>query len=214
MNSFAKVSAVAALVLGVVLVYPAAAVDVAYTVYAWGPQQYPGPVTPPADCPHMLDGFGYPGDIVDIQPYTGTLLLVPGTYVQKINTLQWTVNYTYAGTPDDCDAWSDLFFDLSVPRAMTIDTVNGTLSQTGLLEVTWFNDYISFDAGSTTTFNLLGYTVYVTPLAFPRTEAVFEMRNWPPWVQPPYDIMAEFVVMEAASPVEPGSWSTIKSLYR
>ena len=196
------------------LAWPAAAVDVQYTVYGWGQQQFPGPVTPPAYCPHMQDGFGYPGDIVELAPYTGTLTLTPGTCVQKINTLLWTVNYTYAGMADDCDAWSDLFFDMNVPRLMTIGTANGALAQTGLLEVSWFNDYISFAPGSTTTFDLLGYTVHVTPLAFPRTEAVFEMRNWPPWVQPPHDVLAEFVVEEGASSVDPTSWSTVKALYR
>jgi len=204
---------IALVCLAVALALPCAA-DVQYSVNGVGTQQYPGPIEPPEWCPHSQDPFGYPGDIVELEAHSGTIPMEAGTYMRKINTLLWTVNYTYAGSETDCDDWSDLFFDLNLPRTMTLGGVSQELSQMGLLEVTWFNDYISVDSGMTATFSVDTYEVEVTPLAFARTEALFEFRNDPPWVQPPYDLMAEFVVTEHMSTKEQSSWSTIKALYK
>ncbi len=108
---------------------------ISYTVDGWGPTQFPGPITPPENAPWGLNG--YPGDTVELNAYTGTLDLTPGTYVQKINTLKWTIDYTYAGTATDSDVWSDLSFPVVARRSISIiihnDSPSGTLNQSGLL---------------------------------------------------------------------------------
>ena len=140
---------VAAIAVCLALAGPAAAVTVNYTVAGWG-QQFPGPVTPPAGSPHMLDGLGYPGDRVALGIYEGTLNLTPGTSFQKINTLNWSVSYTYAGTETQWDYpahWSDLSFNIAAARNMSFDGgSSGSLNQTGLLEVLWSNDYLALSA--------------------------------------------------------------------
>jgi len=173
---------------------------VGYTVYGWGPTQFPGPVTPPAGSPWGPDG--YPGDTVELVMYTGSLDLTPGTYVQKINTLLWTIDYTYAGTEtawDYPDNWSDLSFPIDAGRGMTIGTAAGSLSQNGLLESTWFNDYLSFFDGPMTSFTVQGYYVDVTPLGLSRQGGTnFSGGN--PWVQPSRDVMARFEVTPVPVP--------------
>ena len=179
----------------------AGATTVSYTVDGWGPTSFPGPVTPPAGAPWGSDG--YPGDTVELQTYTGSLNLTPGTYVQKINTLRWTVDYTYAGTEtqwDYPDHWGQPSFDIDAPRDMSIGTAAGSLNQAGLLWVTWFNDDLSFAVGSTTSFVVESYRVDVTPLGLPPETNVFPAGG-NPWLQPERDVMARFDVTLIPEPV-------------
>jgi hypothetical protein len=173
---------------------------VSYTVSGWGPTSYPGPVTPPEGSPWGPDG--YPGDTVELLTYTGNLELTPGTYIQKINTLNWTIDYTYAGTETEWDYpahWSDLSFNFTATRGMTIGTTAGSVSQNGLLEITWYNDYLSLNSGPTTTFIVGGYRVDITLLGLSRQGGTnFSGDN--PWVQPSRDVMAQFDVSVIPSP--------------
>jgi hypothetical protein len=187
---------VAAIAVCLALAGPAAAVS--YTVSGWGPQQFPAS-TPPA--PRSPWGpNGYPGDTVELQTYTGTLDLTPGTSTQKINTLLWTIDYTYGGTATNPGTWSDLLFIFNVDRNMTIDGVGPeTLSQTGSLLCTWENDVLGFSGGSTVTFFVQGYRVDVTPLGLDYVGGSnFDGSN--PWVQPSRNVMAQFDVTEAPIP--------------
>jgi hypothetical protein len=176
------------------------AVTVGYTVAGWGPTQYPASTTPPDNAPWGVNG--YPGDTLELQTYTGTLDLTPGTSTQKIDTLLWTIDYTYGGTATDLNAWSDLSFIVTAPRNISFNAGPiGSLSQTGLLKATWDNDYVSFFDGSMTTLFVQGYKVDITPIGFGEIGGSnFDGSN--PWVQPPSDIMARFDV--AAVP-EPGT---------
>jgi hypothetical protein len=188
---------VAAVAVCLALAGPAAADSVNYTVFGWG-QQFPGPVTPPGGSPWGADG--YPGDTVVLGFYEGTLDLTPGTYVQQINSLQWLIDYTYAGTETQWDFpahWSELSFNIAAARSMSFDGgSSGSLSQTGLLEVNWDNDYLALSAGSTSTFFVLGYQIDVTPLGLARVGGSdFSGDN--PWAQPQRDVMARFDVSEA-----------------
>jgi len=196
---------VAAIAVCLALAGPAPAVS--YTVYGWGPTSFPGPVTPPAGSPWGPDG--YPGDTVELVTYTGTLVLADGaSYVQKINTLQWTVDYTYAGTEtqwDFPDHWTNhLLFPFSTPRSMTVGTATGSLSQAGLLDVNWNNDDLSFAIGSTTSFIVVDsgymYRVDVMPLGLGPTTNVFPPGG-NPWVQTDRDVMARFDVTLVPEPV-------------
>jgi hypothetical protein len=174
---------------------------VEYTVSGWGPTQFPGPVVPPEGSPWGPDG--YPGDTVELVEYTGTLDLTPGIYVQKINTLLWTIDYTYAGTEtawDYPDNWSDLEHHFVAVRGMSVGTAPaGSVSQAGLLENTWYNDYLRLYEGESTTFIVEGYRVDVTPLGLNRQGGTnFSGGN--PWVQPSRDVMAEFEVTVIPAP--------------
>jgi hypothetical protein len=176
------------------LAVPAGAVSIEYTVSGWGPTQYPGPLTPPEDAPWGSDG--YPGDTIELQTYNGTLDLTPGTYTQKINTILWTVDYTYGGTPEP---WPDMLLNDSLTRNMTLGAVTGDLDQTVNLRVNYWYDYLSLDSGPTTTFIVQGYQVNVTPLLLPEKK----MNNWsgdPPWTQSPRDITARFDVTVVPEP--------------
>ena len=171
---------------------------VTYTVDGVGPQQFASPVTPPADAPWGPNG--YPGDTVELQTYTGSFDLVAGTSIQKINTLLWTIDYTYGGTATDPTAWSDLTFAFNAARNMTIAGVGpASLSQAGTLQATWDNDYLSLSAGATVTFYVQGYRVDVTPIAVaPTGGSNFSGDN--PWVQPDQDILAQFDVTPVPEP--------------
>ncbi|MGD0551284.1 MAG: PEP-CTERM sorting domain-containing protein [Sedimentisphaerales bacterium] len=182
-----------------VMAMPAGATTINYTVSGWGPTQYPGPVTPPEGSPHGPSG--YPGDTVELVTYTGTLDLTPGTYDLKINTLLWSVDFTYAGTDtqwDYPDHWSDLSFNINAGRGMSIGTAADFLSQNGLLGVTWFYDRLSFSQGTVTSFVVDGYRVDVTPLEVASTDAGGTVG--PPWVQPSQDVMARFDVTVVPEP--------------
>lgn len=170
----------------------AAGVSVDYTVYSWGPSQFPSDVTPPENAPWGVDG--YPGDTLEMTSYTGTLELTPGTYQLKINTLNWTIDYTYGGTATNPDDWSDVLFNITANRGISFNGgPAGTLSQTASLNCTWDNDYLTLNNGSTSVFNVQGYQVSVTPLGLSDEGTDFSGSN--PWVQPSQDIMARFDVI-------------------
>jgi len=190
---------VAAVAVCLALAGPAAAVN--YTVAGWGPTSYPGPVTPPAGSPWGT--YGYPGDTVELVTYTGTLGLTPGTYTQKINTLKWKVDYTYAGTAtqwDYPDHWGQPSFNIDATRGMSIGTDTDSLSQAGLLWVSWYNDDLTFYQGSTTSFLVGTYRVDVKPLGLGPTTNVFPPGGHP-WVQAERDVMAQFDVTLVPEPV-------------
>ncbi len=176
------------------------AITVNYTVDGWGPMQFRGPYYEYQPDPDPTHPQGWPGDTVELQEYTGTLDLSVGSSIQKINTLLWTVNYTWAENPET-HAWEVLNFDIFAPRSMSFEGMPGSnLFQDGLLEVTWDNDYLTFYEGSTTGFVVGGYVVRVTPLALERRGAVFGEKNLPPWIQPEQDVMARFDISEVPEP--------------
>jgi len=191
---------------GSTLATPAYAIVVPYTVDGVAPQQFTAPTTPPANAPWGVNG--YPGDTVALQSYTGTLDLSLGTSVQKINSLLWTVNYTYGGTATDPNAWSDIQFNLNASREIHIGADTALLSQAGSLSASWDNDYLGLSSGSTVSLFDQGYRIDITPLEIPSSGATsFDGDN--PWVQPSQDIFAQFVVTQVpdnmvAAP-EPGS---------
>jgi hypothetical protein len=164
------------------------AATVSYTVDGWGPTQYPGPVTPPAGAPWGQNG--YPGDTLELLTYTGTLDLTPGSYTQALNTLAWTIDYTYGGTATDWSesAWSDLFFNVNAVRNISFGAVQGSLTQTGTLESTWNYDSLTLNAGHGIALLVQGQRVDITPLGCGPTES----GNL--GVQPSCDVMARFDV--------------------
>ena len=199
-------------IAGFAFASPSYAIVVPYTVDGVASQQFASPVTPPADAPWGVSG--YPGDTVGLQSYTGTLNLAIGTTIQKINSLLWTVDYTYGGTATDPNAWSDVQFNLSATRDIHIGAGTATLSQSGLLSASWDNDYLGVAAGSTVSVYNQGYRIDITPLAVESSGATnFDGSN--PWVQPAQDMYAQFVVTAADSVVaapEPGSIAALVGL--
>jgi hypothetical protein len=172
-------------------------VSITYTVDGVGPLQFAGPVTPPADAPWGVNG--YPGDTVVLQSFTDTVDLPVGVSDQKINTVLWSVDYTYAGTATDPNAWSELLFSPDVSRNISIAGAGTqTFTQAGLLDCNWDTDFLSFQGGSTVTFTIGGYQISVTPLAVPLSGAGGDAN--PPWVQPPQDMMAQFSVTPVPEP--------------
>ena len=194
MKSIVRKALSAALaVAGLAAASNAQAVLVTYTVDGVAPQQFPAATTPPANAPWGVNG--YPGDAVELQSYTATVDVPIGISYQQINTLLWTVNYTYGGTATDPNDWSELLFNVDGSRGMSIAGAgSGTLSQGGLLDVGWDNDYLSLSAGSTISFTLGGYQIDVTPLALGPTGA------GDLGLQPPMTVMAEFNVTPTAVP--------------
>jgi hypothetical protein len=174
----------------------ARATDITYIVDGVAAQQFPSSVTPPTNAPWGQNG--YPGDTVEIQAYTNTFALVSGITTQKINTLLWTVNYTYGGTATDPNDWSELFFTVDGSRNIHIGTDTAAFTQGGLLDVNWDTDYLSFSNGSTASFTIDGYQVDVTPLLVPSSGAGGSAD--PPWVQPNQDMMAQFTVSQIPEP--------------
>ncbi|MEI8234943.1 MAG: hypothetical protein WCH57_09690 [Verrucomicrobiota bacterium] len=197
---------------GLVFASSADATVISYTVDGVAPQQLASSVTPPADAPWGVNG--YPGDTVALQSYTGTFDLTVGTTVQKINSLLWTVNYTYGGTATDPNAWSDVLSNINATRQIQIGTSTATLSQLGTLDAAWDNDYLGFSGGSTATLSYQGYQIDITPLAVESAGATnFDGDN--PWAQPSQDIYAQFVVSAApsmANAPEPGSIAALLGL--
>ncbi len=191
---------------GLALTLPASAVLVDYSVDGVAAQQFASPVTPPADAPWGVSG--YPGDTVALESYKGTFDLTVGTTTQKLNSLLWSVNYTYGGTATDPNVWNDVSFTLSAGRTLHIGDGTALLDQSGSLTAGWDNDYLGLSEGSTVTLFTQGYQIDITPLAVPASGASnFDGNN--PWEQPAQDIYARFVVTEApgglvAAP-EPGS---------
>lgn len=177
-----------------VMTVSAGAATVNYSVAGSGVMHFPSTLTVPEDAPWGPNG--YPGDTVELQTYTGTLDLTPGTSVQKINTLLWTIDYTYGGTPEP---WPDMPFNFDISRNISIDAGTAdALNQTGLLLVNYDNDYLSFSVGSTTSFVVQGYKVEVTPLGLIPQSGYFDGYN--PWVQTSRDMMAIFVVTAVPEP--------------
>jgi len=201
-----KTVGIAIALVGLLLGSPAHADSISYTVGGWS-GQFPGSVTPPANAPWGPNG--YPGDTVALEGYTGTLDLTPGIYVQKINTLLWTINYTYGGTATDPDAWSNLSFAFDLACDITIGGAPTTLTQGGSLNATWDNDFLSVSPGSMISLLIPGYQIDITPLGLEVGGANFEGSN--PWVQPNQDIMARFVVTSVPVP-DAGSTLTLLGL--
>ncbi|HTY88002.1 MAG TPA: hypothetical protein VMB80_11095 [Candidatus Acidoferrum sp.] len=199
MKTLIKATSVVALAIaGLGITLTAHGALVIYTVDGVGPQQFAAPTTPPADAP--WGPAGYPGDTVELQSYSGSFDLVAGTTVQKINTLLWTINYTYGGTATDPNAWSDVSFAFNATRNMTIDGVGPvSLTQAGSLLCSWDNDHLSLAGGPTVTFYVQGYRVDVTALGIgPVDGSNFDGSN--PWVQPGQDVMAQFDITEVPVP--------------
>ncbi len=200
-RTLTKTAGAVVAMIGFVAALPAYA-SISFSVDGVAPTSYPGPVTPPANAPHVLDGLGYPGDTVGLQGANGSFELTPGTSIQQINTLNWTVAYTYAGAGDPANpdaGWQQLLFPVNLSRELTIGSQTVTLSQTGLLEVNWDNDYLSFSAGSTVSLYVGGYRVDITPLAVAR-EGASNFSGDPGWVQPDQVMRAQFDVTPVPEP--------------
>lgn len=196
--------------VAITLAQPVHAAAVSYTAGAVGPTQFPGPFPPPAGAPHLVDGEGYAGDAVGLASYLGSLTLTPGSSVQTINTLNWSVSYTYNGTDgsllNDSPAggdWPELDFPITLTRSLSFGGGPiGSISQTGLLRVTYEDDYLSLNAGGTSTFFVPGYQIDVTPLALEETNVLLA-PGFPlgtPWIQADRDVPAQFVVTAVPEP--------------
>ena len=180
-------------VMGIVIGGSVWAETINYTVSGWGPNQYPSDTTiGPEGCVWGVDG--YPGDTLGMVTYTGTLDLTPGTYELKINTFEWTIDYTYGGTETDCGNWSDVLHNITAVRSISFSGgPSGSLGQTMVLTNKWDNDYVTIDEGGTASFTVGGYQVDVTPLRVDQFWGTnFSGGN--PWTQPGVDIVAKFVV--------------------
>ena len=189
-----KALSAALIVVGLAVASNAQAVLVTYTVDGMS-QQFPGPLTPPSTAP--WGASGYPGDTVALQNYSGTLDLTPGTTTQKINTLLWTIDYTYGGTPEP---WPDMNFSQMFARSISFGGGPvGVLSQGVNLTVNYDNDYLGLDAGSTVTFYVQGFRVDVTPEGV-ATAGGSNFDGGNPWAQPAQDVYARFDVTPAAVP--------------
>ena len=188
MKKFITICAIAIFVMAM----SAGAATVNYTVSGWA-NQYPASITPPANAPWGVDG--YPGDTLELVTYTGTLDLTPGTYNLKINTLKWTIDYTYGGTETNPDDWSNVFHNITAIRSISFDGgPSGSLGQTAVLENQWDNDFLTIDEGSTSSFAVGGFQVDVTLLGLNQFGGSdFSGSN--PWVQPERDITARFDVV-------------------
>lgn len=197
------VGAMSLLLVTALSVSVAEATQVSYTVGGWGPQQFPGPFTPTASSPHGPDG--YPGDTIEFAGYTGSLTLPDGPVgtqtqlIQKINTLLWTVDYTYGGT-DTWDPWPDIHQPFSTSRGITVGGAPAdALSQGGELLNNWYYDYLGLSGGTTTTIYTGTWKIEITPLSLPQVK----MNNWSgsaPWTQNDRDVMAQFDITVVPEP--------------
>jgi len=203
---------VALCVAGMVLAVTgsAQADSISYTVGSTGPMHFPGN-TVPAGAYSVPDN--YSGDAVQLFSGSGSITLADGwTGTGIVNTVRLTIWHTYAGTDDDpyndFDAnWNPLDWDiLHFPFAATRDIsfgaepAAGSISQPGLLDVTWDGDYLSFAQGTQTSFIVQGFQVNVTPLA-----TVTPLHGWDPTGQQiDADMYAQFDVSLAPVP-EPAS---------
>lgn len=183
-------------IVGSALALPAHALTVSYTVDGVAAVGYPSTLTVPDNA--FWGTNGYPGDTVELQTYTGSLDLTLGTSIKQANTLLWMIDYTYGGTSEA--TWTNPSFSINANRNITIDTVTGTLSQNGLLATDWNNDHLTFYTGPTTTLSVDGYNVAITLLGVGPTDGSnFDGSN--PWVQPSQDIMVQFDVSVAETPL-------------
>ncbi len=175
-STAARMLVVALAVFGFAAAGPAQAISINYTVDGWGPMQFPGPYYGTNPGPDPQHPNGYPGDTVELMSFLGTLELTPGSYVQKINTLLWTVDYTWAESGGGGEEkWEQLLFNIDATRGMYFGNFGelpvSDLNQTGLLEVNYDTDYLSFADGPTTAFLVEGFRVDVTPLGLARVGA-------------------------------------------
>lgn len=180
------------------LAAPALAGFVSYSTGGWS-QQFPGPLTAPQNAPWGPDG--YPGDTVGFAAHAGSLDLTPGAYDLKINTLQWTINFTYGGASEP---WPDMPLAFNAVRSLTIDGVGGSVNQDGNLLVNYYNDYLSLSDGPAATFYVQGFRVDVTPLGLASVGGS-NFDGDPGWVQPTRDVMARFVVTQLPAVPAPGA---------
>lgn len=186
---------------------------ISFSVGGTAPTAFPGPVAPPANAPWGTNG--YPGDTVQLLGFSNSVPEVTGSYTRQINTLQWNINYTYAGTATDPDAWGDLSFLFTATHNIDFGGPSGSLNQPGRLDVTWENDYLSLSDGTTTTFTVGGFQVDVTPLGFAPVGGS-EFPGFPggtPWAQPALGVWARFDVSEAAAAVPEPSTLIVWSLF-
>lgn len=203
-----KVATVCAVVFFVLTVSAGA---VSYSVGGWT-GQYPALTTPPLDAPHVVDGWGYPGDTVTLTGDSGSFDLVDGaSYTRKINTLLWGVDYTYNGTATAWDYpanWPDLTFAIDATRSITIGTATGNISQAGTLLTTYFDDSLSFAAGTMASLYVADsgqfYRVDITAIGLPvATVNNFNNKIDPPaggFAQDTREVMATFVVTQIPEP--------------
>ena len=125
------------------------------------------------------------------------------------------IDYTYGGTEDDPDVWSDIEFSFDAIRRITFGDPesgpSGDLTQPGLLTATWDNDYLSLGDGSTLSLVVQGYQIDITPLGLAEVGGSnFSGSN--PWVQPSRDVMAQFTVTLAPSVPTPSSLAALISM--
>lgn len=180
---------------------------VLYTSGTWS-STFPGPYTPPPPNPdNPLPHPSYPGDTVTLLGHSGTLDLVPGSYVKQLNTLDWIIDWTWGGDDayndeGDWDAsWPDLSIDFTMVSDFTIGTATGTISQGGRLSINWDNDYVSLFDGPASLFQVDGYNIRVTPLAMAAVGGSnFDPWPIPPWNQPDLNVMARFEVEPVPEP--------------
>lgn len=182
-----------------VLASPALGLTINYDIGGTGPMQFPADTQPPDNAPWGPDG--YPGDTVEFEGYVGSVTLEVGeTVIQKINTLHWIIDYTYGGTEDDPDDWSDLQFPFDAERSVALNGVaSGAIDQEGLLEVTWFNDYLTIYEGPSRYFFLDRYRLEITPLGLARQGGT-NFNGGNPWTQPDRDVMGQFALTEVPEP--------------
>lgn len=194
---FAISGLVVVMLTGLLLAGPVQAVT--FTVGGWE-DQFPSELPVPEWAPHGVDG--YPGDTVEFIEHSGEFALVDGAvYELKVNTMLWTIDYTWGGGLTE-EEWQINYFDFNPARTISFGGVEmGSVSQAGHLETRWHNDYLSFAEGGTSTFLVQGFQVKVTPLAM----AEFGGTNFSggsPWPQPTRDMMARF---ELSAVPEPGA---------
>lgn len=207
-----------AAIVALAMMGSAQALEINYTVGGTGPMQFPGSlitgIDPPADAPHVLDGQGYPGDTIEFSGYSGTINIDPGSSaVAQVNTLHWTVDWTYQGTnetaADDWTGdWPEMFHDVVAARSISFGGGGGgAISQQGLLENGWEDDFLQFYAGPTSSFVVDGYWVYVTPLALAPVGTTGDTwnQNGGPWIQADRNVMALFEVGDLAPVPEPAT---------
>jgi len=195
------------------LVGSANAVTVSYSLANWT-GQYPGPVTPPAGSPHVVDGWGYPGDTVTLFDGSGNINLSGGaTGTMSIGTLKWGVDYTYNGTATAWDYpanWPDLTFAIAATRSITIGAGSGNVAQSGTLKSTWFDDYLSLSAGPTSSVYVVYsgelYRVDITPKSLPEVNVNNFGGGDPPaggFPQTPRNMTADYTVTDVGPVPEP-----------
>lgn len=191
--AFIRALQVALFVAAVAVSHTGNAVTVNYSVEGWGPTAFPASTPAPADA--LWGPNGYPGDTVALEAFNGTLNLTEGSSLLKINTLLWTIDYTYGGTATNpsYDVWQELTFQFDLARNLNLGGQIASITQGGTLQCLYTNDFLQLSGGSTTTWLLDGYKIDVTPVGLAAAEGVFPTGQ-NPWVQAPRDVVARFDV--------------------